>query len=400
MKTRNLGLAQFISITLFYRFITVLFVRHEFFVFKAEALMAVTSTAEGSSTTVLRSHNVLVTGASGRTGKLVFETLLEDPRFEPKALVRSARSAKKLMKQVPKTRLDQIVVSDVTTWVGDTQHDKTDIGINENTLPPGLINMDSMVVCTSAVPTISKFSLFKALIMAPFNLIRGKKAVDFRKFRFVWKYGHYPEKVDYHGQVAQFEMAKKLKIKEIILVGSMGGTDPSNFLNQVGKDQKGGGHGDILLWKRKAENYLIDSGLDYVIIHPGGLTDTPPGQEDYVLDVNDKLVNNSKRSISRGDVAKLCVAALSLNPSELKCTNCVRSSDNKTKSINASVGDNNVNNIAQGFRSRTLDSNLLQRKQIALDCVTQAPENGKKVRSAEQALKDFLEEGKIYDYAL
>ena len=46
----------------------------------------------------------------------------------------------------------------------------------------------------------------------------------------------------------------------------MGGTDRSNFLNTIGG-------GDILVWKRRAERYLIDSGLNYTIIHPGGLKD-------------------------------------------------------------------------------------------------------------------------------
>ena len=38
----------------------------------------------------------------------------------------------------------------------------------------------------------------------------------------------------------------------------MGGTDPNNFLNKVGKNPDGSGNGDILLWKRKAERYLVD----------------------------------------------------------------------------------------------------------------------------------------------
>jgi uncharacterized protein YbjT (DUF2867 family) len=46
----------------------------------------------------------------------------------------------------------------------------------------------------------------------------------------------------------------------------MGGTDRSNFLNTIGG-------GDILVWKRRAEKYLVDSGLEYTIVHPGGLTD-------------------------------------------------------------------------------------------------------------------------------
>jgi hypothetical protein len=146
----------------------------------------------------------------------------------------------------------------------------------------------------------------------------------------------------------------------------MGGTDPDNFLNQVGKNADGTGNGDILLWKRKGEQYLVNSGLDYTIIHPGGLVDTEPGIENYVLDVNDNLMNNTKRSISRADVANLCVAALS---------------------------------IGKG-------------KKIALDCITQptSPESdgndndtstsAATITSAEEALEAFIEENKVYDYAL
>jgi hypothetical protein len=46
----------------------------------------------------------------------------------------------------------------------------------------------------------------------------------------------------------------------------MGGTDPSNMLNGLGRETLPDGStkgGNILLWKRKAEKYLIDSGLPY-----------------------------------------------------------------------------------------------------------------------------------------
>ena len=165
--------------------------------------------------------------------------------------------------------------------------------------------------------------------------------------------------MDYKGQVAQIDMAKKIGINHVVVVGSMGGTDPNNFLNAVGKNADGSGHGDILLWKRRAEKYLVDSGLDYTIIHPGGLTDTPAGEEEYVLDVNDSLLKNKKRSISRGDVANLCVAALS---------------------------------IGKG-------------KKIALDCITQPRDNDndesqEPIKTAEDALEEFLQESKVYNYAL
>lgn len=43
-----------------------------------------------------------------------------------------------------------------------------------------------------------------------------------------------------------------------------GGTQADHFLNQMG------GNARILDWKRKAEQYLIASGLKYTIIHAGG----------------------------------------------------------------------------------------------------------------------------------
>jgi uncharacterized protein YbjT (DUF2867 family) len=245
---------------------------------------------------------VLVTGASGRTGSLVFEKLLGDNRFNPKALVRSVKSGKKLRKDVPAADLNSIVVCDVTKL--DTE---------DSNLPAGLEGCESMIICTSAVPVVSKLSIAKAVLQVPLNLIRGKKALDFRSLRFKWKNNGHPEVVDYEGQVAQIKLAQKLQMKQVIIVSSMGGTDPSNFLNSVGKKPDGSGHGDILLWKRKAERYLTESGLDYTIIHPGGLVDNiPPGTEEYVLDVDDKLLQNKKRSICRDDVASLCVAALTV----------------------------------------------------------------------------------------
>ena len=37
----------------------------------------------------------------------------------------------------------------------------------------------------------------------------GKKAFNFRDLQFRYSKGQYPEKVDYEGQVKQFELAKK-----------------------------------------------------------------------------------------------------------------------------------------------------------------------------------------------
>lgn len=186
---------------------------------------------------------VLVTGAAGRTGRLVFSKLQKDRRFNPVAMVRTDGSGKKFMKELH-CGLDQVVVCDVTQLNNDD--------------PPKCAGAQAMIICTSAVPVISARSLLLNTLKIPWNLVRGKKAVDFRSLRFKFKRNQYPEKVDYEGQVMQIDMAKKHEIKHVVVVSSMGGTDPDNFLNSVGKKADGSGNGDILLWKRKAERYLTE----------------------------------------------------------------------------------------------------------------------------------------------
>lgn len=89
----------------------------------------------------------------------------------------------------------------------------------------------------------------------------------------------------------------------------MGGTNPENPLNKFGCDEKGNG-GNILLWKRKAEKYLIDSGITYTIIHPGGLLDDEGGRREIVVGVDDSQAGTESRSIPRADVAELLIASL------------------------------------------------------------------------------------------
>ena len=135
----------------------------------------------------------------------------------------------------------------------------------------------------------------------------------------------------------------------------MGGTDETNFLNSIGKAKDGSGNGDILIWKRKAEKYLIESGLDYTIIHPGGLLDTPASQEQLMLDVDDKLIQNEKRSISRADVANLCVAALVVGK---------------------------------------------EGQSVSFDCIASEVEEGAEIKSATAALEEFLAKEVTCDYSL
>lgn len=278
---------------------------------------------------------VIVTGAAGRTGQLVFKKLHENQAFDVVGVVRTEKSAKKLMRKV-NCGLGQVIVADVTS----------ELNVEDDNYIRGLEEADAMIICTSAVPQIIKRSLFKTLINKLF-----RRQVKPPLFRF--RPGQHPEKVDYEGQKAQINLAKNIGVKRIVLVSSMGGTDPTNFLNQIGKDENGEGDGDILIWKRRAEKYLLQSGLSYTIIHPGGLKDTPGGQKRLVLDVDDVLLKNKERQISRADVAELCVASLTVSA----------------------------------------------QKNVAFDCISVTPESDEEIVSAEDALVAFLTLGKTCDYS-
>ena len=56
--------------------------------------------------------NVLVTGAAGRTGALVFQKLLADSRYNPVGVVRTEKSKKKLVKKMG-CDPDNVVCSDI-----------------------------------------------------------------------------------------------------------------------------------------------------------------------------------------------------------------------------------------------------------------------------------------------
>jgi len=298
------------------------------------------------------SKKVIVTGAAGRTGSLVFSLLDKDERFDVVGLVRSESSAKKL---IAKTNclLEEVVISDVT----EMSFDDVGEGRDAHPWPYALDGAEAMVVCTSAVPQISKLSVIKAMMKIPMNVMTpNKKAINFRDLKFKYGPGQHPEMVDYVGQKKQVDFARRLGVKHVVLVSSMGGLDNSNFLNQIGKDKNGEGQGDILVWKRRAEQYLIESGLQYTIIHPGGLVDTPSNEMELVLDVDDELLKREKKAIPRGDVANLCIAAL-------------------TESEDRSV---------------------------SLDCVGEKATEAKggRAKSAEEAFRDFLSTGKTADYTL
>nr|KJB36702.1 hypothetical protein B456_006G171900 [Gossypium raimondii] len=166
---------------------------------------------------------VLVTGAAGRTGQIVYKKLKErSDQFVVRGFVRTPESKETI------GGADDVFVGDIR----DT-----------TSLVPAMQGIDALIILTSAVPR-----------MKPgFDPTKGGRP------EFYFEDGAYPEQVDWIGQKNQIDVAEEAGVKQIVLVGSMGGTNPNHPLNSLG-------NGNILVWKRKAEQYLADSGVPYTII--------------------------------------------------------------------------------------------------------------------------------------
>jgi uncharacterized protein YbjT (DUF2867 family) len=216
---------------------------------------------------------VLITGATGRTGSLVVKKLqLDNQTWQVIPFAKSKNKAEEIF-----TSTEGFIFGNILA--------PEDLAIATQ-------GCSALIILTSAVPKMK----------TPPQ--EGKPP------EFDFEENGKPEKVDWLGQKNQIDAAKKAGIEHVILVGSMGGTKENHPLNRLG-------NGNILIWKRKAEQYLIDSGIDYTIIRAGGLLDKPDGKRELIVGKNDEFLasppNGIPTSIPRGDVANTVIQALS-NP--------------------------------------------------------------------------------------
>ncbi|PON76107.1 NAD(P)-binding domain containing protein [Trema orientale] len=218
---------------------------------------------------------VLVTGAGGRTGQIVYKKLKErSGQYVARGLVRTQESK-------------ESIGGAYDLYVGDIR--------DEASIAPAIQGIDALIILTSAVPK-----------MKPgFDPTKGGRP------EFYFEEGAYPEQVDWIGQKNQIDAAKAAGVKQIVLVGSMGGTDPNHPLNSLA-------NGNILIWKRKAEQYLADSGVPYTIIRAGGLQDKEGGVRELLVGKDDELLKTETRTVPRADVAEVCIQALQFEESKFK----------------------------------------------------------------------------------
>ena len=226
-------------------------------------------------------RRVAVTGAGGQTGQHAFRKMLSRPDdFAPLGIVRTEQSRQALLESG--IAAESVVVADVT----DPASIASAMEAHRCT---------ALIIGTSAKPAPTGVT----------NEETGRPVFGFPNGQ--------PEAVDWLGQKAQIDAAAACgSDTHVVICSSMGGTDPSNMLNGLGRETLADGStkgGNILLWKRKAEKYLIDSGLPYTIVHPGGLLNEDGGKRQLVVGVDDNR-DEGERSIPREDVAEVLVQAL------------------------------------------------------------------------------------------
>lgn len=112
--------------------------------------------------------------------------------------------------------------------------------------------------------------------------------------------GNTPEKVDFEGARNLAEAAAEAGVGHYVLVSSRGVTDENHYLNQM--------FDNVLTWKLRGEEAVAACGVPYTIVRPGGLSDDPGGSQKIVFEQGDR--RSQGISITRADVARVCVAAL------------------------------------------------------------------------------------------
>ncbi|WP_425637856.1 SDR family oxidoreductase [Algoriphagus yeomjeoni] len=187
-------------------------------------------------------YKVLVIGANGSTGKIICNLLRNSSKYQPIAMIRENSQA---------NEFNQVGIE---TVLGDLEKDFE--------------------------------SAYKGIHKVIFAAGSGGSTG--------------PEKtkaVDQEGAMKSIDLAKKHEVGKFVMLSSMGAENPDQM-----KDSP---MHHYLVAKKKADEHLIKSGLNFSIVRPGGLTDDAGTGK---IEAAESLSKRGK--ISREDVAKTLIAVL------------------------------------------------------------------------------------------
>ncbi|CAH8342015.1 unnamed protein product [Eruca vesicaria subsp. sativa] len=241
-----------------------------------KANSAVTETNPASSESK-EQDLVFVAGATGKVGSRTVRELLK-LGFRVKAGVRSAQRAASLVQSVKDMKTDEGTQPVEKLEIVECDLEKKD------SIQPALGNASVVICCIGA---------------------SEKEVSDITG----------PYRIDYLATKNLVDAATSAKVNNFILVTSLGTNKfgfPAAILNLFW---------GVLCWKRKAEEALIASGLNYAIVRPGGMerpTDAYKETHNLTLALDDTLFGGQ---VSNLQVAEL-LACMAKNP-QLSCSKIV-----------------------------------------------------------------------------
>jgi uncharacterized protein YbjT (DUF2867 family) len=108
-----------------------------------------------------------------------------------------------------------------------------------------------------------------------------------------------PEEVDFVGTENLSKAARAAGATRFVIITSSVSGKKDHFLNYIG--------GDVLIWKKRAEETLMKSGLEYVIVGPTAMNDDPGGRKPIRLFARARY--QAGMAITRDDLATVVIAA-------------------------------------------------------------------------------------------
>ena len=223
--------------------------------------------------------SILVTGATGRTGSLIYKELIDRGIHDVRALVRSVDKARKVL------GCDTCDVDE-----GIYQGDVTD----QSSLERAARGASIVIIASATSGTNSDEDI---------------RAVEFDGVKNIVAALTQPFNIEMLGEGSTSESLR------VVLISTMGTTQPNpSFGANIG------------FWKLNAEAFLGSSGVGVTIIKPCGLIDGPPNGTTLLVGHEDSFLNN-KTPVMRSDVARVAVEAALLRSRGLRFDLCASPDD-------------------------------------------------------------------------
>lgn len=226
-------------------------------------------------------RTVLVTGATGHTGSMVY-LALQKQGFIVRGLVRNATKAKERLHCDACDEKDGIFIGDIT---------------KPSTLAAAMAGADTLVITTGPAYHCAIPSVYIGCKYYP---------------------GADPKTIAWEGvknQVSAFARSSgsPLAQRHVILLSNDLTTVPDNFLDKIDN-----AHGTF--YALQGEVFTMSSGVPFTIIKPNGLSDGEGGKQEIIVAHDDQgwsPLNLNTAFITRSDVARLLIFAAE-NPEKTK----------------------------------------------------------------------------------